>query len=194
MLRLVDVPTRTSPSTLYGEVHFIIRNQADDIVLIPSICHIPKGEKDGDSSSKILPMSEASVKVKASLSSVGNIKCCMVYELVDQRNESEPIMEDHQVFIAVRVFARPFTSNYTVSAAMFSAKRGRFAGKEDDIKRLRENILRKHLVNNEYSFECTIKDQTLRLEAVFQPGKQASIVVTLKEAINYTVKRPVLFV
>jgi hypothetical protein len=33
----------------------------------------------------------------------------------------------------------------------------------------------------------------LRLEAVFQPGKQASIVITLKRAIKYTDKRPVPF-
>jgi hypothetical protein len=69
----------------------------------------------------------------------------------------------------------------------------RFTGKEDDIKRLKKVILRKHLVNNLYSFECTIKDQTLKLEAAFRPGKQVSIVVTLKEAIKYTDKKPVPF-
>jgi hypothetical protein len=183
----------SSPSALYGEVHFIIRNQVDDIVLMPSVCYIPRGEKDGDFSTKIPPMSEVSMKVKVSLSLVGNIECCLVYELVDQRNESEPVMEDHQVFIAVRVFARPFTNKYKASAAVFSARKDRFTDKGDDIKQLKKVILRKHMVNNLYSFECTIKDQTLKLEAVFQPGKQASIVITLKRAIKYTDKRPVPF-
>jgi hypothetical protein len=183
----------SSPSTLYGEVHFIIRNQVNDIVLMPSICHIPKGEVDGDLSTKILPMSEASMKVKTAHMMTGRIECYLVYELIDQRNESEPVMKDHQVFVAVRVFARSLINKYRASAVMFSAKKGKFTGKEDDIKRLKENILQKHLVNNTYSFECTIKDQTLKLEAVFQPGKQASIVVTLKETIKYTGKRPLLF-
>jgi hypothetical protein len=183
----------SSPSALYGEVHFIIRNQVDDIVLMPSVCYIPRGEKDGDFSTKIPPMSEVSMKVKVSLSLVGNIECCLVYELVDQRNESEPVMEDHQVFIAVRVFARPFTNKYKASAAVFSARKDRFTDKGDDIKQLKKVILRKHMVNNLYSFECTIKDQTLKLEAVFQPGKQASIVVTLKKVTEYTDKRPVPF-
>jgi hypothetical protein len=146
--------------------------------------------KDGDFSTKILPMNEASVKVKAMYMITGSIECCLVYELIGQR-KSEPVMED-QVFIAVRVFARSFTSSYAVSAVMFSAKRGRFTGKEDDIKRLKEDILQKHF-KNLYSFECTIKDQTLKLEVVFQPGRQASIVVTLMEAIKYTDKKPVTF-
>jgi hypothetical protein len=186
------MPTMSSPSILYGEVHFIIRNQVNDIVLIPNICHIPKGKKNGDSSTRILPMSEASVKVKVAHMLVGRIECYLVYELINQRNESEPVMEDHQVFIAIRVFTRPFINNYKASAVIFSAKRGKFTGKED-IKRLKENILQKHLVNNTYSFECTIKDQTLELEAVFQPGEQASITVTLKKATKYTDKRPALF-
>jgi hypothetical protein len=183
----------SSPSALYGEVHFIIRNQVDDIVLMPSICHMPRGEKDGDFSTKILPMSEASVKVKAEQMIAGRIECCLVYELIDRRNENEPVMEDHQVFIAVRVFARPFINNYKASAVMFHAKRGRFTGKEDDIKRLKRNILQEHLINNTYSFECAIKDQTLKLEAEFQPGKQASIVVTLKKVTKYTDEKPFLF-
>jgi hypothetical protein len=187
------MPTMSSPSTLYGEVHFIIRNQVNDIVLMYSICHVQKGEKDDDFSTKILPMSEVFVKVKAANTVAGRLECCLVYELVDQRDESKPLMEDHQVFIAVRLFAKSLTNSYTASAAMFSVKRGRSTGKEDDIKRLKEDILQKHMINNLYSFECTIKDQTLRLEAVFQPGKQTSIVVTIKETIKYTDERPILF-
>jgi hypothetical protein len=183
----------SSPSALYGEVHFIIRNQVNDIVLMPSICHIPKGKENGDLSTRILPMSEAFVKVKAAHMIAGRIECCLVYELIDQRDESEPIMKEHQVFIAVRVFARSLTNKYKASAAMFRAKKGKFTGKEDDIKRLKENILQKHLINNTYSFECTIKDQTLKLEAAFQPGKQATIVVTLMEATQYTDEKPFLF-
>jgi hypothetical protein len=119
-----------------------------------------------------------------------------VYELINQRNESEPIMEDHQVFIAVRVFARPLMNNYRASSAIFMAKRDKFTGKEDDIKQLHKDILRKNLVNNTYSFECTVKDQPLRLGAVFHPGKQASIEVTLEKQTNFeeTINiEPILF-
>jgi hypothetical protein len=162
-------------------------------VLVPSIYHIPKREKDGGFNTKILPMSEASVRVKAFHLLTGRIECCLVYELVDQKNESESVVEGHQVFIAVRVFVRPLANSYTASIAMFSVKRGRFTGKEGDIKRLKEDILQKHLVHNTYSFECAIKDLMLRLKAVFHPGKQSIIKVTLKETTKYTDERPVLF-
>jgi hypothetical protein len=152
-----------------------------------------KGEKDDNFSTMILPMCDASVKVKATLSSAGSIRCCLVYELVDQRNESNPIMEDHRVFIAIRVFARPFTNSYKASAVMFMARKGQFTGSEDDMKRLKEDILQKHLVNNTHSFECAIKARMLRLEAVFYPDRQAFIVVTLEEKTRYTDKKPVIF-
>jgi hypothetical protein len=180
-------------STLYGEVEFTIRNQVNDIVLISSICHISKGEKDGKFSAMILPKRSACVKVKASLSSAGCIECCLVYELIDQKNESEPVMEDYQVFIAVRVFGRPLVNKYRASAVMFMARKGQFTGKEGDIKQLHEDILRKHLVNNTYSFECAIKALMLSLEATFYSGRQAIIEVILKETTGHTDKRPVLF-
>jgi hypothetical protein len=172
-------------------VDFIIRNQVDNIVLKHGIYHVSKGGKDGKSSTEILLMSETSVKVKASLLSAASIKCCLVYELIDQRNENESVMENHQLFIAISMFARPHVSGCKVSAIMFVAENGRFTGKEGDIKRLKEGILREHLVDNTCSFECAIKTQTLRLDAVFHPSK-ANIEVTLKEIIRHTDKKPVI--
>jgi hypothetical protein len=121
----------------------------------------------------------------------GSIECCLVYELVDQRNESKPIMEFHQVFIAVRVFAIPLIKKYKASAVMFMVKKGQFTGSKDDMKRLKKGILREHLVNNIYSFKCTIRDQTLRLKALFRPGKRAGIEVTLEETIGRVDNVPV---
>jgi hypothetical protein len=51
-------------------------------------------------------------------------------------------MEYHQVFIVVRVFARPLIGNYKASAVMFIAREDQFAGSEDDMKRLKKGILR----------------------------------------------------
>jgi hypothetical protein len=188
------VAASPSPSTsiLYGEVDFIIKNQVDDIVLVRGIFYISKGKRDGKFSTKILPMSEAFLKAKASLSSTGTIRCCLVYELVNQRDEIAPIMKNYRVFIAVIVFARSITNSYMASVVMFMAEQDKFTGRKDDIERLRK-ISREHLVNNTYSFECAIGARMLRLEIVFHPGKQSSIEVTLKKTINYTDKRPVLF-
>jgi hypothetical protein len=185
--------TSPRPSIWYGEVDFIIKNQVDDMVLMRGICHVPKGKKDGKFSAMILPMSEVSVKVKASLLSARSIECFLVYELVKQRSESNSIMEDDQVFIAVRVFARPFASNCKVSVVMFMARRGQFTGNEDDMKRLKEGILQEHSVNSTYSFICTIKRRTLRLEAVLHPGRQAMIGITLKETNECVGNGPILF-
>jgi hypothetical protein len=160
---------------------------------MPSICHVSRGKKDGNFSTKILPMSEASVKAKALFLLAKCIECCLVYELVDQRNESKPIMKYHQVFIAVRVFAIPLTKKYTVSAVMFMTGKGQFTGSEDDMKRLQKNILQKHLIDNTFSSEYAIKDRMLSLEVVFHSGKQASIKVTLKKATEYTNKTPIPF-
>jgi hypothetical protein len=187
------VVTEPSPSIRFGEVEFIVKNQVDDITLMLSICHVPRGGKDSNFSPMILPMCESSVKVKTSLSSAGSVECCLVYELINQRNESEPVMEDHQVFIAVRVFARPLTNKYKASVAMFMARNGQFTGGEGDMKRLKKSILRKHLVNNTYSFECAIKARILKLETAFHPDRQTIIDVTLKETTKYTDERPVLF-
>jgi hypothetical protein len=183
----------TSPSVWYSKVDFIIRNQVDDMVLMPSICHMPKGKMDGDFSTMILPKRSVSIKVKASHMIAGRIKCCLVYELVDQKNENKPIMGYHQVFIAVNVIIIPFTNNYKAFVVMFMARKGQFTGSEEDMKRLKEVILREHLVNNAYSFRCTIKDQTLRLKALFRPGRQTCIEVILEETDKYANKRPVLF-
>jgi hypothetical protein len=176
-----------------GEVDFTIRNQVSDIALMRGICHVSSGEKDGDFSVMILPMGEASVKVKAAHMIAGRIECCLVYELIDQKNESEPFIEGHQVFIAVRVFARSFINSYKASAVMFMARKNQFIGSEDDINQLKKGILRKHSANNTSSFDCAIKTLMLRLEAVFYPGKHASIEVTLKEATEYTKRDPVFF-
>jgi hypothetical protein len=121
----------------------------------------------------------------------GRIKCCLVYELVDQRSESKPLIEFYQVFIAVRVLIIPFTSNYKASAVVFMARKDQFTGSEKDMKRLKKGILREHLVNNTYSFKCAIRDRTLRLKASFSPGRQANIEVILEETDKHTDKRPV---
>jgi hypothetical protein len=145
------------------------------------ICHMPKGEKEGNLSTMILPKRSAFLKVRASHIIAGRIKCCLVYELVDQKHERMPIMEDHQVFVAVRVIIIPFEKKYKASAVMFMAEKGKFTGSEVDVERLKNGILREHLVNNEHSFVCAIRDRTLKLKASFHPGKQASIDVTLEE-------------
>jgi hypothetical protein len=181
----------THPSIWYSEVDFIIRNQVDDMVLMRGICHVSNGEKDGNFSTMILPKRSAFVKVKTSHLLAGRIKCCLVYELVDQRNEGKPIMGFHQVFIAVRVFARPLINKYKASAVMFMVREGQFTGSKEDMKRLKKGILREHLVSNTYSFKCTIRDQTLRLKALFRPGKRAGIEVTLEETTGRIDNGPV---
>jgi hypothetical protein len=183
----------TSPSIWYGEVDFIIRNQVNNIALIRGTCHVSKGEKYGDFNTMITPMNEASVKVKISLSSFESIECCLVYELVNQRNESNPIMEDHQVFIAVRVSAKSLISKYKASAVMFMTRMGQFAGSEGDIRRLREGILQEHLVNETYSFRYAVNGRVLRLDAVFHPGRKSILEVTLDETIGHIYDNPVLF-
>jgi hypothetical protein len=188
---LVDVAS--SPSTLYSEVDFIIRNHVDDMVLMHGICHLSRGERDGDFSTMILPEGEAFVKIKASHLLAGSIKCCLIYELVDQKNEHKSIMEHHQVFIAVRVFARPLIKKYKASAVIFMARKGQFTGKKEEMRRLKEGILQKHLVNNIYSFICDVRGQTLKLKTVFHPGRQASIEVTLEETTGRVDKGPVPF-
>jgi hypothetical protein len=181
------------PSIWYGEVNFIIRNQVEDMVLMHGICHVSKGEKDGDFSTKIPPKRSAFIKVKASHMIAGRIRCCLVYELIDQRNEHKPIVEYHQIFVAVRVSTNPFIKKYKASAAIFMARKGLFTGSKDNMKQLKRRVLQEHLVNNAYSFICTIRDQTLRLKVVFHPGRHASIEVTLEETDKHTNKRPVLF-
>jgi DNA helicase IV len=161
------------------------------MVLMHGICHVSKGGKYGDFSTMILPKRDAFMKVKASHMIVGCIKCCLVYELVDQRDESKPIMEFHKVFIAVKVSVKPLFNNYKASAVIFMARKGEFTGSKDDMRRLKKGILREHLVNNTYSFMCNIKDQTLRLKAIFHPGRQASIEVILEETIGRVGNGPV---
>jgi hypothetical protein len=185
---LVDMVA--SPSVWYGEANFIIRNQVDDMVLMRGICHISKGEKHGDFGTMILPRRSALVKVKASNMIAGRIECCLVYELIDQKNERISIMGLHQVFIAVRVSVRPFI-NYKASAVMFMARKGQFTGSKEEMKRLKKGILREHLINNTYSFLCAIRDQTLRLKAVFHPGRQANIEVTLEETAGRVDNGPI---
>jgi hypothetical protein len=182
--------TRPGPSIWYSEVDFIIRNQVDDMVLVHGICHVSKGEKNGNFSTMILPKKSASVKVRASHIIAGRIKCCLVYELVDQKNESKPIMGFHQVFIAVRVSVKPLINSYKASAVMFMARKDQFTDSKDNMKRLK-GILQKHLVNNTYSFICDIKGQTLRLKAVFRQGRQASIEVTLEETTGHVDNGPI---
>jgi hypothetical protein len=185
------VATKPNTSVWYSEVDFIIRNQVDDLVLMHGICHVSKGEKYGDFSTMILPRTSISTKVKASHIIAGRIKCCLVYELVDQKSESKSLVEFHQVFIAVRVSAKPLIKKYKASAVMFMAKDGQFTGSKGNMKRLKDGILRDHLVNNTYSFICAIKGQTLKLKAVFHPGRQANIEVTLEETIGRVNSGPI---
>jgi hypothetical protein len=187
----VDVVARQSPSFWLSEVNFIIRNQVHNIVLIRGICYILKGKKDGELSATILPKNKAAMRVKGLLLSGGIIESCLVYELIDQRNESEPLMEDHQVFIAVRVFVIPLINKCGVSAAIFMARKDQFSGSKDDMKQLQKSILQNHMINNT-SFECVIKTQTLKLDVAFHSGK-ASVVITLKETDIITNKSPILY-
>jgi DNA helicase IV len=158
---------------------------------MPSICHVSKGERVDDFNNMILPKRSASIKVQTMASLARSIKCCLVYELIDQRNESKPIIDFHQVFIAVRVFVRPLIKKYKASAVMFMARSGQFTGKKEEMKQLKKSILREHLVNNTYSFLCDIKGQTLRLTSSFSPGRQAYIEVTLEETVGRVDNGPV---
>jgi hypothetical protein len=161
------------------------------MVLMHGICHVSKGEKDDNFSATILPKRSALINVKASRMIAGRIKCCLVYELVDQRNESKALIEFHQVFIAVRVSSRPLTNNYKASAVMFMARKDQFTGSKDDMKQLKRSVLGKHLVSNTYSFTCNIRGQTLKLKAVFHPGKHASIEITLEETVGRVENGPI---
>jgi hypothetical protein len=163
------------------------------MVLKRGICHVSKGEKDNDFSTMILPRRSTSIKVKAKHVIVGRIKCCLVYELIDQRSEDKPIMEYHQVFIAVRVVIIPLVNKYKASAVMFMARKGRFTGSKVDMKRLKKGILREHLVKNTYSFVCDIRGRILRLKALLHPGRQASMEVTLEETVGRIDNGPVPF-
>jgi hypothetical protein len=156
------------------------------------VCHVSKGEKNGNFNTMVLPKRSAYIKVKPSLSSFGSIECCLVYELIDQRNEHKPLMEHHHVLIAVRIFAVPLFNKYKTSTVMFMARKGQFTGSKDDMKRLK-GILREHLVNNTYSFICDIKGQTLRLRASLRPGRRASIEVALEETVGRVENGPVPF-
>jgi hypothetical protein len=163
------------------------------MVLMRGICHVLKGKKDGDFNTMILPKRSTSIKVRATHVIAGRINCCLVYELVDQKNESKPLIEFHQVFIAVRVSVKPLINSYKASAVMFMVKKDQFTGSEDDMRRLRRGLLREHLVNNTYSFKCDIRDRTLRLKAAFHTGRQASIEVTLEETTGRIKNGPVPF-
>jgi hypothetical protein len=190
---LVDVAKSPRPSIWHGELEIIIRNQIDDMELRHGICHVSRGERIGDFSAVIMPRSKASTRFRALMSSAGCIECCLVYELIDQRNERVPIMANHQVFVAVRGLIVPLTSRCKASTAMFMARRGQFTGSENDIRRLKNRILRGHLVNNTYSFKCAIVGRTLRLEAVFQSGRKSILDTMLDETIGHINNCPVLF-
>jgi hypothetical protein len=188
------VPTSPSLSIWSGgEVEIIIRNEVDDMALMHGICYVSSGERVSKFKDRILPRRSASVKVKTSHLLAGSIKCCLVYELIDQRNERMPIVGFNQVFIAVKVSARPRFNKYKASAAMFMAERGQFIGSKDEMRRLKKDILRDRLVNNTYSFNCDIKGQTLRLEAVFHPGKKSILEAILKEIAGRVDTEPVPF-
>jgi hypothetical protein len=174
-----------------GEADFIIRNQVDDMVLMRGIYYVAKN--DGNLSTIILPKRSAFAKVRPSLSSFGGVECYLVYELVDQRNENKPVMEFHQVFIAVSMFAMPLIKKCKASAVIFMARKDQFTGSKEDMKRLKKGILQEHLVNNTYSFICDIKGQTLKLKASFSPNRQASIEVTLEEIAGRIENGPVPF-
>jgi hypothetical protein len=162
-------------------------------MMLRSLPHVSKRQKDSEHSTMILPKKSEYVKVKRSLLLAGRIECCLVYELIDQRNEHKPIMDFHQVFIAVRVSAMPLIKKYSTSAVMFMARKDQFTGRKEEMKRLKEFILREHMSNNEYSFVCDIRGQTLRLKTVFHPGKQAKIEVTLEETDGRVDNGPVLY-
>jgi hypothetical protein len=163
------------------------------MVLMRGICHVSKGVKDGNFNTMILPRRSAFMKFRALHMLARGIKCCLVYELVDQRNESKLIMEYHQVFIAVRISAKPLFSKCKASAVVFRARKGQFTGERHDMKRLKKGILREHLVNNTYSFKCAVRGQTLKLKAKFYPGRQANIEITLKETVGRIDNGPVPF-
>jgi hypothetical protein len=110
------------------------------MVLKRGIYHVSKGERYGDFNTMILPGRSTYFKVRASHMLAGRTKCCLVYELVDQRNENKPLMGYHQVFIVVRVSIRPLVNSYKASAVMFMAKDGQFTGKKEDMKRLKRTF------------------------------------------------------
>jgi hypothetical protein len=174
-----------NPSIWYNEVNLIIRNQVDDIALMHGICHVSKGKRGVDFSTMIFPKRSAFVKVKASHMLAGCVKCCLVYELIYQRYGVELVMKDYQVFISVWVLARPLIKKYKASVVMFTARNGRFADNKDGMKRLQKGILRNHRVNNTNPLEYAINSRTLRLKAVFHPGRQTSIEVTLEKTIGH---------
>jgi hypothetical protein len=175
-----------------SQVVFSITNQLDDMALIRGICYVARGYKDGDFSTTIYPRRSASVKIQATTSLGGSIDCYLVYELIDQRNGNKPVTGSHQVFIAIRVFARPSIGKYKASAVIFTAKDGIFTGKEKDITRLKDDVLRKHLVKDTYTFECSIRVKTLRLKVAFQPNLQSTIKVIL-ETGGRVINPPAIF-
>jgi hypothetical protein len=176
-------------SIWYDKIEFIIRNQVNDMALMHGICHVSKGEREGDFNTTILPKESASVKVRASHLLAGCIECCLVYELIDQRNESKPIMEDYHVFIAVEVSTIPFIK-YKASSVIFRSRKRDFTGSENNIKELKDSLLRDNSVNYIYSYACAIRNRTLRLYAVLDPGRHTCIEVTLGETAELNFNQP----
>jgi hypothetical protein len=72
----------------------------------------------------------------------------------------------------------------TASAAVFMIKDCRFTGGIDDVKCLRNNIIKCYNVENG-SFKYHLVSRILKLDVTFQSDRQAIIKVVLKETNEY---------
>jgi hypothetical protein len=75
-------------------------NKCNDITLGTGTCTILEGCNEHDFRDTILPSESLSTVIK-SKHSIGRIKCCIVYELMNSTSPTTPLWWEYRVFLAV---------------------------------------------------------------------------------------------
>jgi hypothetical protein len=165
-------------------------NKCNDITLGSGSRNILEGQGESDFRGVLPPSALLSTVVK-SKHSFGRIKCCIVYELTDSTSPTTPLWWGYRVFLAVEVFIRPFSDKNKATAILFKIKDSTFNGGNEDIDKLRENVLRHSAHRPPKAAVWNLGGRSLFLNPTFDFNVPASVRVVLEKPQTNIEKDPI---
>jgi hypothetical protein len=139
------------------------------------------GKINSDSFYFVTPGKQDKVVIKSRKPLLGRTKCCLIYEIVNYKDQDIPLIWGSRVFLAIDVSINPLkVNNRKVTAKLILVKSGKFEGnKKQDIRILHKKVLRHFMHTHGQDSQWNLEKLGLNVEVNFNRKARAKLHVRL---------------
>jgi hypothetical protein len=158
-------------------IQFDMLNECDDVILSSGIYHVFNGHLNSQFKSSIYPKNEVPIKLEASNIDTQVVGGCLVYKLINTREEHITSKQGYHVYLALEAFNTPSIEQNGVVAVLFMMKDGSFSGERNQIKWLHRDILQHYIKQEDHISGWLLNDRMIALDVKFINDDHIKIII-----------------